>query len=94
MGTANRRNGLDQASSPNNYNDWALAEKNSKTVNYVNTDGTAATWDGKMPTDEAKAIAWDDSRKEIVVLLEVQSLGLRPDWDEYADASIKGEAPS
>jgi len=37
----------------------------------VNTDGTSATWSGKMPNDEAKAIAWDNSRKEIVVLLEV-----------------------
>ena len=71
MDTASRNGGLDQASNPNNYNDWALAEKNSKDVAYVNTDGTSATWSGKMPNDEAKAIAWDNSRKEIVVLLEV-----------------------
>jgi len=43
-------------------------EMNSKSLN----DSTGTVIDpGKMPSDIARAIAWDDDRKEIVVLLEV-----------------------
>jgi len=49
-------------------NDWATMEMNSKSLN----DSTGTVIDpGKMPSDIARAIAWDDDRKEIVVLLEV-----------------------
>jgi hypothetical protein len=37
--------------------------------------------------DIARAINYDDVRKEIVVLFEVTSAGLRPDYDKYATYS-------
>ena len=37
--------------------------------------------------DVARAINYDDMRKEMVVLFEVTSKGLRPDYDSYSDSS-------
>lgn len=37
--------------------------------------------------DIARAITYDDMRKEMVVLMEVTSQGLRPDYEKYYEYS-------